>query len=245
MGRARRLILAGGLLAALSLAAVAHAATRYTVTGSTVTVRNGPADYTASGYVIGTTYGSSGAGPNVSSQGTFDLIRKSANGSWGYGFVHGGFGSWGGGHCGWVLMSELHNSGSSTSASCPAIGGDSPSDDGLSASRIFAPGTYVSGTGGGTVQPAVIIACAYPYAYGNYDPATGTLSNRYPGVLPAGRGTSGHAGVTSGYSGFGTRYETADHRAWLVKDTRSPAGAGKYSVPAWHFIRAECIARIS
>jgi hypothetical protein len=71
----------------------------------------------------------------------------------------------------------LHNTGSSASASCPAIGGDSPSDDGLSASRLFAPGSYVSGTGGGTVPAGVITACAHPYTYGNYDPATGTFSN--------------------------------------------------------------------
>jgi hypothetical protein len=38
-------------------------------------------------------------------------------------------------------------------------------------------------------------ACAHPYADGNYDPATGMFSNRYPGALPAGRGTTGHGSV--------------------------------------------------
>ncbi len=232
--------------AALSVAALpgaAAAATRYETEGTYATVRNGPGGDLASGYVLGNLYASSGAGPNVGGTEHFDLIRKSADGNWGYGYAYGHYGSWGGGHCGWVLMDGMHNTGTTTSASCPPVGGDSPSDDALDANDLFRPGTWVSGTGGGTVQPAVIVSCANPYAYGNYDPATGTFANKYPTALPVGRGTSGHPGVTSGYSGFGTRYQTADGRAWLIKDTESPAGGGHYTVPNWHFVRSECIQR--
>ena len=224
-------------------AANADAATEYKVKADSVAVRNGPSGQKASGYVIGTLYGNNNSRPNRGGAERFDLIRKSADGNWGYGYAHGKFGTWGGGHCGWVLMSATRKTKKTVNPSCPAIGGDDPADDGLASGKLFAPGSFVSGTGGGTVQAAVVVACANSAVYGNYDPATGTFSNKYPTPLPAGRGTKGKRGVTSGYKGFGTRYQTADGRAWLIKDSRSPAGAGRLSVPVWHFIRAECIRR--
>ena len=204
------------------------AATRYVVVGTDrnhISVRNQPGDF-----VIGHLYASSTAGPNVSGAEHIDIVRVS--GAWGYGRAYGKHGNWNGTSCGWVLMEGVRSTGQQTSATCPE-----PSNAYLSPEALFQPGSYVTGCGSGCVQPAVVVECAYPYAYGNYDPSTGSFSNRY-GNLPVGRGTPGYLGVTSGYSGFGTRYTTKDGKATLIKDSQSPAGN---DVPTWFFMRTECL----
>jgi hypothetical protein len=218
-----------------ALAGQASAATRYRVSADTLFVRNFPQSYS-----IGLLYGSSTAGPNVGGAEAIDIQKKTSDGLYGYGRAHGHFGQWNGYYCGWVAMTYLTNTGNTVSTACPDSSGSI-----LDPTLIFEGGSYENGP-----YDAVIVSCTYPYVYGNYDPATDSFANRYPTPLPVGRGTlyspNKYPGVvTSGYSGFVWRYRTKDGHAVLIKDTQSPAGGGIYSVPSWHFVRAECIRRLN
>jgi hypothetical protein len=215
----------------LALAAPAAAATQYTL-DEKVTVRNGPGDY-----VLGYAYGND-KGPNTPHSDHFDV--QATHGRWLYGHVEGAYGRWGGqSQCGWVLpgSGRLHANGRTAPDVCPSPNLDaySPANP-LAPRNLFTPGTWFQGTGGGTVYPAVVTACAAgTYAYGNFDPATGDFSNRY-GLMPVGRGTrtDGGRGAAQGYPGFGIRYVAGG--AVMLKD--SQAGGGR---PTWFFMRTGCI----
>jgi hypothetical protein len=244
MHRTARILL---VLAAISLAlpASASAARRWTFDHKT-SVRNHDGDF-----IIGYAY-ANGEGPNTPTTDHIDV--QTTRGPWKYGYVDGPFRGWGGlPACGWVLggKGRLHPTTGSENVPnrCPAPAPRDSNANPLAPQDIFAAGSYAYGTGGGTVWPAVIQACPTgAFVYGNYNPATKTFSNKY-GQLPVGRGTGGGQGVTSGYSGFGWRYQTADGQAVLIKDTakdlggRSPAFTGT-DVPNWVFVRAACIRRV-
>ena len=272
--RAARLTFAVAIAATALTAPAAEAARIYSTTGTDrpyVSIRNG-----GPGFDIGTLYKENG-GPNTPTNMHFHLQSKSANGSWGYGRVFGSTGDWAttdgnttnGQNCAWVLMDGMAYTGNDTAPApnCPAPGDAVGPTDGtntypgqtegaLSASRIFARNTWTQfDCTLGCTFPAVVTApCS---VYGNYDPKTRVFSNKYPVDLPAGRGTRGRTSdgvaddprVTSGYSGFGWRYQSRDGVAVMIKDTQSPAGGSTYTaatgkpVPNWHFVRSTCIQR--
>lgn len=227
-----------GLLLALcalacALPSAAFAAVQWTMDGK-VTVRNGSGDFVL-GYATGNE-----SGPNTPKSDHFN--EQASDGGWIYGWVEGpGMGRWGGlPQCGWVLPSSksMHRNGRTAEDRCPP-----PNTDYYSATNPLAPrtlfdaGSWFQGTRGGTVYPAVIVACANPFAYLNYDPAAKQFRNRYDkSPLPAGRGTrtEGGRGAATGYSGFGIRYYAGD--AALIKDSQA---AG--DLPTWFFVRKECI----
>jgi hypothetical protein len=242
MPRTARLLL---LLAVASLAlpASASAARRWTF-DKTASVRNHDGDF-----IIGYAF-PNGAAPNTPTTDHIDV--QVTRGPWKYGYVDGPFRGWGNlPACGWVLggSGRMHptSGGEHVANRCPNPSPRDASSNPLAPQNIFAAGSYAYGTGGGTVWPAVIQGCPTgAFLYANYNPATRTFSNKY-GQLPVGRGTAGGAGVTSGYSGFGWRYQTKDGQAVLIKDTakdlggNSPAGA---NVPNWVFVRSACIRRV-
>jgi hypothetical protein len=93
----------------------------------------------------------------------------------------------------------------------------------------------------GDVQPAVVLpTCPDFTVYANYDPVTRTFHDN-DGVEAPGRGTPGYdvpqQKQTSGYSGFGTRFVSADGVAVEIKDTQRGA-----NVTAFGFMHSECIA---
>lgn len=242
--RMRKLVLLL-LLLLLVFPASASAARRWTFESKT-TVRNHDGDF-----VIGYAF-ANGTAPNTPTTDHIDV--QAERGPWKYGYVDGPFAGWGGNKCGWVLGGSSRmrptTGGENVPNRCPAPAPRDSNANPLASQNIFAAGSYAYGTGGGTVWPAVIQPCAKgSFAYANYNPQTKTFSNRY-GALPAGRGTAGGQGVTSGYSGFGWRYQTADGQAVLIKDTakdlggRHPADTGNGEVPNWFFVRAECIRRV-
>jgi hypothetical protein len=232
-------------LASLALPASASAARRWTF-DKTASVRNHDGDF-----IIGYAF-ANGNAPNTPTTDHIDV--QTTRGPWKYGYVDGPFKGWGGlPACGWVLggSGRMHPTTGSENVPnrCPNPSPRDSNSNPLAPQNIFAASSYAYGTGGGTVWPAVIQACPTgAFLYANYNPATKTFSNKY-GQLPVGRGTAGGAGVTSGYSGFGWRYQTADGQAVLIKDTakdlggHSPADTGT-GVPNWVFVRSACISRV-
>ena len=199
--------------------ASASAARRWTFESKT-SVRNHDGDF-----IIGYAF-ANGDAPNTPTTDHIDV--QMTRGPWKYGYVDGPFAGWGGNKCGWVLGGSSRmrptTGAENVPNRCPAPGPRDSNANPLAPQNIFAAGSYAYGTGGGTVWPAVIQPCANgSFAYANYNPADRTFSNKY-GALPAGRGTAGGQGVTSGYSGFGWRYQTADGQAVLIKDTAKELG---------------------
>lgn len=214
--------------------------------GRTSSVRNYHGDF-----IIGNAF-AKGTAPGASS--TQHFVAQSYSGQWMYGQVaDGSVGRWGGlPACGWVLRDAWEHASApgSASARCPSPRPRDSRTNPLAPGNIFVGGSYLYGTGGGTVYPAQVTGCPVgTFVYGNYDPSTGRFSNRY-GQLPVGRGTRvGSRGAPSGYEGFGIRYVAgpADNdQAVLIKDSardlggRSPASEGHH-VPTWVFMRRACI----
>jgi hypothetical protein len=196
-----------------------------------------------------------------------------------YGLIPGsGYGAWDNGHhCGWVQLGKgthIRGSGShsSVAATCPAWNNDfslvhGDKDCGSSCSgpgekkgqdpTMFREGSWV--VSDGEVQSAVVLpTCSDFTVYANYEPLTHTFSNP-DGVEVASRGTvysstdfyTSASGVkaTTGYSGFGTRFVSADGYAVEIKDTRRPASHGAKpsdeangKLTAFGFMHADCIA---
>jgi hypothetical protein len=218
--------------AVLAAPGAALAATQWTL-DEKVTVRNGSGDF-----VLGYAFGND-AGPNTPRSDHFN--EQAREGPWLYGWVEGGnMGRWGGlPSCGWVLprSGSMHRNGRSAPDMCPAPNADFySSSNPLAPRNLFDAGTWFQGTGGGTVYPAIVTACPVgPFAYANYDPATGDFSNRYdPLPIDFGTRTKGGRGAPQGYAGFGIRYYAGG--AVLVKD--STGGSGR---PTWFFMRRECV----
>jgi hypothetical protein len=165
----------------------------------------------------------------VTHDSVYGLIGNSHYGAWDHGH-----------HCGWVSLEGLTGSGSHSSVAdiCP------PPDNSFSLAHgqpggLFRPGTVVESNG--DVQPAVVLpTCSDLTVYANYDPATRTFHDP-DGVESPGRGTPGYSvpeqKATSGYSGFGTRFVSADGVAVEIKDTQRGA-----HVTAFGFMHADCIA---
>lgn len=208
-------------------AALAPAATRHVIRANydDETGKNLPYAYVrdfASGYVIGTAYARGGFnGTSPSSADVMYVERTSPNGYWAYGKVFGNFGTWKGTRCAWVRVPALESTGQSEPDTCPH-------ENGLDAASIFAPGSYDE-AGYGKTRAATISDCpGGPGAWGEYDPSTGTFSNRY-GFEPVGRQLPG-----GGDNGW--RYLTQDGRAVMVRDDGNTAGA-----PRWFFMPSACI----
>lgn len=237
----RRLLLIVGIALALSgLSADALAAARYEVKPGKpfVSVRNRPSAFVL-GHLLAPTLG-----PGQH----FDLTRRSRRfRGWAYGRVGGGYGSWAGAPCGWVLLSGVKRTSQKTDATCP-------NPRSLEDGRIFTRGSYALGCGQGCVYPAVVTPCPDRRVYINYDPASGRLRDPV-GASPVGRGTfpddrrdrlPRYPQVSSGYSGFGMRYLTKDGRAVLVKDTEFARATGlRFRVPVWLFMDARCVSRLT
>jgi hypothetical protein len=159
-----------------------------------------------------------------------------------YGLIgNSGYGAWDHGHhCGWVGLGGLKGSGSHSPFAdiCP------PPDNDFSLANgqpdgLFRPGTVV--VSNGVVQPAVVLpTCSDFTVYANYDPVTRTFHDD-DGVESPGRGTPGYdvpqQKQTSGYSGFGTRFVSADGVAVEIKDTQRGG-----DVTPFGFMHADCIA---
>lgn len=159
-----------------------------------------------------------------------------------YGLIgNSGYGAWDHGHhCGWVSLKGLHGSGGHSTVAnvCPPPFNDFSLASGQP-SGLFRPGTVV--VSNGDVQPAVVLpTCPDFTVYANYDPATRSFHDP-DGKESPGRGTPGYRSAeqvaTSGYSGFGTRFVTADGVAVEIKDTQRGG-----NVTAFGFMRRECIA---
>jgi hypothetical protein len=159
-----------------------------------------------------------------------------------YGLIgNSGYGAWDHGHhCGWVSLSGLKGGGSYSSAAsiCPPPDNDFSLANGQP-SGLFRPGTVV--VSDGVVQPAVVLpTCSDFTVYANYDPVTHTFHDP-DGVESPGRGTPGYdvpqQRQTSGYSGFGTRFVSADGVAVEIKDTQRGG-----DVTAFGFMHADCVA---
>jgi hypothetical protein len=166
----------------------------------------------------------------VTQDSVYGLIGDSGYGAWDHGH-----------HCGWVSLGGLQGSGmhSSVADICP------PPDNDFSLANgqpqgLFRPGTVV--VSNGVVQPAVVLpTCSDFTVYANYDPATHAFHDADGSESP-GRGTPGYGGVpeqkvTNGYSGFGTRFVSADGVAVQIKDTKRGG-----NVTAFGFMHADCIA---
>src|SRR5205823_5180621 len=108
---------------------------------------------------------------------------------------------------------------------CPAPSGDFADPPGRQPEHLFRPGSWI--VSNGAVQPAVILpTCPDFRVYANYDPLTRTFHDPEWSELHPGRGTTDTSfrgvpqqPVTHGYSGFGTRFVTADGVAVQIKDT--------------------------
>ncbi|HEY1954474.1 MAG TPA: hypothetical protein VGH28_02660 [Polyangiaceae bacterium] len=191
------------------------------------------------GYVLG--YMEPGAriyAKVVREDSVYGLITNSHYGAWDHGH-----------HCGWVSLKHLHGSGfhSPVADVCP-----SPDNDFSLAPHSGGPTGFRGGSWtecNGCVQPAVVLpTCSDFTVYANYDPATHTFWDA-DGYEMAGRGTiygNDHYGVpqitaNAGYSGFGTRFVTADSDAVEIKDTKRPCTI-KGGCTAFGFMHADCIA---
>ncbi len=210
---ASRALFIGVLLAALLLPAeAASAATRtYTVSAKDVYVRN-----KRSGYTIGT----------LRAGQTIDVQRVSNLGKgrrWGYGLVHGEFGSWRGRRCGWVYLSGSFTAGAKAKRGCPLHHNNLPE------SKIFKHGSYIAHAGTGAVKPVNVVPCPDSRAFGNYDPAGHGFFTPYTSI-PAGQGPE--------RPGFGLRYVTKDGSAAMLKDS------GLAGAPPWFFMSTACIERL-
>jgi len=159
-----------------------------------------------------------------------------------YGLIgNSGYGAWDKGHhCGWVSLGGLRGSGTHSSVAdiCPPPDNDFSLAHGQP-SGLFRAGTVIESDG--NVQPAVVLpSCPDLTVYANYDPVTHTFHDP-DGVESPGRGTPGYAvpqqKATSGYSGFGTRFVSADGVAVEIKDTQRGSG-----VTAFGFMHVACIA---
>jgi hypothetical protein len=159
-----------------------------------------------------------------------------------YGLIgNSGYGAWDHGHhCGWVSLSGLRGSGGHSPVAdiCPSPDNDFSLAHGQP-SGLFREGTVVQSDG--DVQRAVVLStCSDFTVYANYDPVTHTFHDP-DGHESAGRGTPGYSvpeeKATSGYSGFGTRFVSADGVAVEIKDTQRGHG-----VTAFGFMHADCIA---
>jgi hypothetical protein len=222
-------------LAALALApAAAPAATQWTV-DKKASVRNYHGDF-AIGYVYG-----AHKGPNAGH--SAHVNEQARRGPWIYGSIDRHFGGWAGRSCGWVLVGNgnMHRNGRTVADGCPAPAPRDAASNPLAPRNIFTDGTYLYGTGGGTVIPARIastpacVAAGGAFGYGNYNAGNGTYHNRY-GLEANGRATrpdlpNDHP---AGYVGFGIRYIAGS--AALIKDARNRIGA-----PSWFFVRAACL----
>jgi hypothetical protein len=196
-----------------------------------------------------------------------------------YGLIpNGGYGGWDNGHhCGWVQLGKgIHIRGggshSNVANSCPAwdndfslVHGDrdcgsectGPGDKAHQDRTMFREGSWV--VSDGVVQSAVVLStCSDFTVYANYEPLTHTFSDA-DGVEVAYRGTrysstefytSAHGvQAETGYSGFGTRFVSADGYAVEIKDTRRPEHTGAApsdkangKLTAFGFMHADCIA---
>jgi hypothetical protein len=182
------------------------------------------------GYVLGYLLpGSKIYAQVVTEDSVYGLIGDSGYGAWDHGH-----------HCGWVGLGGLKGSGSHSSAAdiCPPPDNDFSLANGQPAG-LFRPGTVV--VSDGVVQPAVVLpTCSDFTVYANYDPVTHTFSDN-DGAESPGRGTPGYdvpqQKQTSGYSGFGTRFVSADGVAVEIKDTQRGG-----DVTPFGFMHSECIA---
>jgi hypothetical protein len=192
-----------------------------------------------------------------------------------YGLIpNGGYGGWDNGHhCGWVQLGKgthIRGNGSYShvAETCPAWNNDFSLDHGKGWSdgpgegshkdkTMFREGSWVNCDG--CVQPAVVLpTCSDLNVYANYEPLTHTFSD-VDGVEIPYRGTfstptdpyvsNGGVRATNGYSGFGTRFVSADGYAVEIKDTRRPTSRGGHpsssassKVTAFGFMKASCIA---
>jgi hypothetical protein len=165
----------------------------------------------------------------VTEDSVYGLIGDSGYGAWDHGH-----------HCGWVSLSGLRGGGgySPVASICP------PPDNDFSLAHgqpdgLFRPGSVV--VSDGVVQPAIVLpTCSDFTVYANYDPVTHTFHDA-DGAESPGRGTPGYdvpqQKQTSGYSGFGTRFVSADGEAVEIKDTQRGG-----DVTAFGFMHASCIA---
>ena len=159
-----------------------------------------------------------------------------------YGLIEdSGYGGWDHGHhCGWISLSGLRGSGDHSSVAdvCPPWNNDFSLANGQP-HGLFKPDTVVESDG--NVQPAIVLpTCPDLTVYANYDPVSHSFHNP-DGVESAGRGTPGfqvpEQAWRAGYSGFGTRFVTADGYAVEIKDTQRGG-----DVTAFGFMHAACIA---
>ena len=190
------------------------------------------------GYVLGyLTPGARIYAHTVRADSVYGLIVNSHYGAWDHGH-----------HCGWVSLKHVKGSGfhSPVADICPPPDDDFSLASGSGGPTGFRPGSWV--TCNGCVQPAVVLpTCSDFTVYANYDPATQTFHDP-DGVEVAGRGTIDVHGpysvpeitVSQGYSGFGTRFVTADSIAVEIKDTRRQCSERGGCTP-FGFMHADCI----
>jgi hypothetical protein len=159
-----------------------------------------------------------------------------------YGLIgNSGYGAWDHGHhCGWVSLAGVRGSGTHSSVAdiCPPPDNDFSLAHGQP-SGLFRAGSVVESNG--EVQPAIVLpTCPDFTVYANYDPVTHTFHDA-DGAESPGRGTPGYSvpqqAWVSGYSGFGTRFLSADGEAVEIKDTQRGG-----PVTAFGFMHAACIA---
>ena len=177
-----------------------------------------------------------------------------------YGLIVGGYGAWDNGHhCGWIGIGKgvnVRGSGSHSNVgnTCPTwnndfslSSGEGPGTGAHHDPTMFRKNTWVNCNGCVQGAKVVFFTCSDFTVYANYEPLTHTF-NDPDGTEVANRGSVwsstdsyvSKTGVkaTTGYSGFGTRFVSADNYAVEIKDTQRPGS----HVTAFGCMHADCIA---